>query len=100
MATPTTIQTATGETKTLTALAQLAIPNLPTEHARTGQLLSLGKLCDNDCTAHLDKHKLIVKNKVGQQILHGDQEPTGARLWGVNIAPPTLGNVTHTTPYN
>jgi hypothetical protein len=39
MATPTTIQTATGETKTLTALAQLAIPNLPTEHARTGHVI-------------------------------------------------------------
>ena len=69
---------------------------LPTTTARTGyiiptfqnNLLSLGKLCDADCTAHLDKHRLLVRDKVGNPILTGHREQTGARLWRVNISPP------------
>ena len=92
----TTIRTATGEAKTSSGAAALAIPAIPA-HARTGHiipgftnnLLSLGKLCDADCTAYIDKTKLEVRNKQGLKILHGEREPQGARLWRVNIAPPS-----------
>jgi len=47
----------------------------------------LGKLCDADCTAKLDKHNLTIYNKEGRQILQGEREQQGARLWRVNIAP-------------
>ncbi len=90
----TTIRTATGEQCTSTARAQLAIPAIPSEAARTGHiipgltnnLLSLGKLCDAGCTAQLDKHMLHVHNKHGNLILTGHRKPTGARLWRVDIA--------------
>jgi hypothetical protein len=72
----TTIRTATGETRTSTGAAMLAIPGIPTRHARSGHiipgftnnLLSLGKLCDADCTAYIDKNKLEVHNKDGHKI--------------------------------
>ena len=91
----TKIRTATGELKASSASALLAINNIPTQHARTvhvipgftNNLLSLGKLCDADCTAYIDKNKLEVHNSQGQKILHGNWEQTGARLWRVNIAP-------------
>jgi hypothetical protein len=91
----TKIHTATGELKASSASALLAIRGLPTQQARTvhiipgftNNLLSLGKLCDADCTAYIDKNKLEVHNSHGQKILHGDREQTGARLWRVNIAP-------------
>ena len=68
--------------------AALAIPGIPSRHARTGHiipgftnnLISLGKLCDADCTAYIDKNKLEVHNKDGHKILHGTREPTGPRL--------------------
>ena len=90
----TTIRTATGEQCTSTATAQVAIPAIPTEAARTGHiipgltnnLLSLGKLCDAGCTAHLNKHMLRVHDKHGSLILTGHRELTGARLWRVDIA--------------
>ncbi len=71
------------------------MPAIPTLLARSGHimpgftnnLLSLGKLCDADCTATIDKHKLEVHDKYGQKVMHGDRELTGARLWRVNIAP-------------
>ena len=80
------------------ATAVLAIPAIPTLAARTGHiipgltnnLLSLGKLCDADCSVYLDKHELIVHNKMGKQILKGIREQTGAQLWCVNITPPHL----------
>jgi hypothetical protein len=91
----TKIRTATGELKASLASALLAIRGLPTQQARTvhiipgftNNLLSLGKLCDADCTAYIDKNHLNVYNSHGQKILHGDREQTGARLWRVNIAP-------------
>ena len=55
----------------------------------TNNLLSLGKLCDADCTAHLDKHSLLVNDKFGKPVLQGKHEAAGARLWRVDIAPPT-----------
>ena len=93
----TTIRTATGESQLSTATAQLGIPSIPMQHAQTGHimpgfthnLLSLGKLCDADCTAYLDKHHLLVRDKDGNAILHGVREPSGARLWRVDISPTT-----------
>ena len=87
---PAILRTATGELKQSTASAHLAIQGIPTNAARTvhiipgftNNLLSLGKLCDADCTAKLDKHNLTIYNKEGRQI-----EQQGARLWRVNIAP-------------
>jgi hypothetical protein len=79
------------------------MPAIPTLLARSGHimpgftnnLLSLGKLCDADCTATMDKHKLEVHDKNRQKILHGDRELTGAR----NIAPqPTPSAATPPTP--
>ena len=94
----TTIRTATGEAKSSTATAVLTIPSIPTLAARTGHiipgftnnLISLGKLCDADCTAYLDKTSLHVTDKNGNKVFHGTREPTGARLWRVNITPPTI----------
>ena len=90
------IRTATGEQRSSSASAQLAIPGIPTVAARTGHiipgftnnLISLGKLCDADCTAVLDKHTLRVHDKNGQCVLKGQRETEGPRLWRVNIAPP------------
>ena len=96
----------------------LAIPGIPSRHARTGHiiprftnnLLSLGKLCNANCTAYIDKHKLEVHNKEGNKILHGTCDSAGPRLWRVDIAvqpdptptapPPTpiLRTETITTP--
>jgi|APFre7841882793_1041355.scaffolds.fasta_scaffold02758_3 hypothetical protein len=84
----------------------LAIPTIPTLHARTGHiipgftnnLLRLGKLCDADCTAHLNKHNLVVQDHLGKTILHGKQEPTGACLWRVNIASPLPNPAPAPTP--
>ena len=92
----TTIRTATGEAKASSATAVLAIPAIPTLAARTGHiipgftnnLLSLGKLCDADCSAYLDKRQMVIHDNTGKEILKGIREPTGARLWRVNITPP------------
>jgi hypothetical protein len=101
----TNIRTATGEHRASSATAQLAIPGFPTVAARTGHiipgftnnLISLGKLCDADCTATLDKHTLRVRDKDGQCFLTGHRETGGPRLWRVNIGPnkPTQQHDTH-----
>ena len=41
----------------------------------THNLLSLGKLCDANCTTYLDKHQLIIRDKNGNAILQGIREP-------------------------
>ena len=92
---PATIRTATGEIKTSTATARFNLPgNLPPEACTghiipgfTNNLISLGKLCDNGCTAVIDKHTLLVNDPTGHPILHGCREPAGARLWRINITP-------------
>ena len=50
-------------------------------------LISLGKLCDEGCTATLDKNDLVVKDNTGKQVLYGRREQAGARLWRVDIKP-------------
>jgi hypothetical protein len=84
----------------------LAIPTIPSIQARTGHiipgftnnLLSLGKLCDDNCSAYLDKQILEVRDKQGNKILHGDREQSGARLWRVNIAPQLTAPAPPPTP--
>ena len=101
---PITIRTATGEYKTSSGAAVLAIPTLPSLRARTGHiipgfttnLISLGKLCDEDCTATIDKHHLMVRDKQGDTIMEGTRDTAGARLWRVNIAPPPTKEPTPT----
>ncbi len=101
----TNICTATGEQRSSSTFAQLAIPGIPTVAAWTGNiipgftnnLISLGKLCDTDCTAVLDKHSLRVHNKHRQCVLTGQRETEGPRLWRVNIAPPESNPSTNPT---
>ncbi len=89
----TTIRTATGQAIASVATATLANPAALPPQACTGHimpgftnnLLSLGKLCDADCYAYINKHALHVYNKSGTLVLRGDREPTGARLWRVNL---------------
>ena len=84
---------ATGERCTSIAAAQLDLPCIPTAHARSGHimpqfknnLLSLGKLCDANCTIFLDRHKIIVSDSAGHPLLTGARDPDGARLWRINI---------------
>ena len=53
-------------------------------------LISIGKLCDNECIVTFDKHKLIVsKNK--DIIIEGYQEPTN-RLWRFPLRHPYQNN--------
>jgi hypothetical protein len=65
---PTTICTATGKTKTSTAAARSCTGYLIPGY--TNNLLSIGTLWGNDCTAALDKHQLIVQVKEGNTILN------------------------------
>ncbi len=68
-----------GRNKNSTALARFALPEHLPAAACTGHIIpgftnnhiSLGKLCDNGCTAALDKHQLIVRDGAGHTILHG-----------------------------
>ena len=62
----------------------------------TNNLISLGKLCDNGCTATLDKHHLIVRDGAGHTILHGKRETAGARLWRVNLGASSNANTAGT----
>lgn len=89
-----TICTATGELKTYRVSALLAIPSLPLAAASTGyiilgftnNLLSLGKQCYANCTAHLNKHSLVVQDSAGNTVLLGAGKLSGPCLWQVNIA--------------
>ena len=105
----TTIRTATGEAKSSTATAVLAIPSIPTLAARTGHiipgftnnLISLGKLCDADCTATITKHAITVYSPGGSPILTAPWDTTGPRLWRAALPPLSHhanGVVTQPTP--
>ena len=67
----TSIKTGTGEINTSTGAAVLTIPAIPTLLAHSGHImpgftnniLSLGKRCDADFTATMDKHTLEVHEK-------------------------------------
>jgi acyl-CoA thioesterase len=91
-ATTIKVQCPNGETITSDKTTTLAIPNVP-ERAnearvfnslKSGNLLSIGQLCDNDCTATFQKEKVIIRNKKQEEILQGPRDDkTG--LWTVEI---------------
>ena len=72
-----------GHTMVSTYTKQLDIPSLPTSactqhlfpEMKTTGLLSIGKLCDHDCTAMFTRRQLIVRNKHGDIILIGQRDP-------------------------
>ena len=76
----------------LSTRAQIShiIPNL-----RTGNLLSIGKLCDDSCLALFSKDTPQVFNHV-QQVLTGYRNHTNV-LWDVLIIPTTIENTTPNT---
>ncbi len=63
-----TISTATGQSITSTAAAQLNMPTLPSDTARhgnimlgfTNNLVSIGRLCDEGCSAVFTKHAVNI----------------------------------------
>jgi hypothetical protein len=55
------------------------------EHPRSGSLISIGQLCDDDCIALLTKHNVeICKN--GQAVISGKRNPSNG-LWNIPLAP-------------
>ena len=59
-------------------------------------LLSIGQLCDNDCVAIFEKHKLsIIKN--GQLIMKGTRNWPD-RLWDVPFPQDTEHNINYIIP--
>ena len=86
MAPKTTILTATGERCTSVGTAQLNLDTIPTALARTGHimpgfknnLISIGKLCDANCTAYFNKNHIMVRDENGKLVLHGTREHNGA----------------------
>lgn len=82
-----------------THTALLNIPSLPTESRRchvfpalnaTGSLLSIGKLCDNGCTAVYDKSTVTI-HRDGVAILQGHRDPL-SRLWMIDISRPIVND--------
>ena len=62
-------------------------------------LISIGKFCDADCSVLFNKTTVKVFDCHGTVILQGFREPTGARLWRVNIYPTAaVAQTAHTHP--
>ena len=103
----TTVRTATGQHTSSSATAHLTLPCLPTA-ARLGHvmpgftnnLISIGKLCDADCSAYFNKTAVTIFNCDGLPILHGYRETTGARLWRFNITATTPQAVAATAAHH
>ena len=100
-----TVRVANSET--ITATKRVAIPlstalsnRSQTSHIfpnhRTGNLLSIGQLCDDSCFALFRKDTPQVF-KHGQQVLTGYRNHTNG-LWDVTIIPTTIENTTSNTP--
>jgi hypothetical protein len=75
-----------------THTAHLHLKHLPPEATKTNlfpalgntNLLSIGQLCDAQCTAIFTSNKVTIQ-KNGKNILHGERAATGARLWHVKL---------------
>ena len=75
-----------------TSIAQLNIPNVPAnankarvfKDLNSGNLLSIGQLCDNGCEAIFQPTKVTIKNKNNQTVLEGPRDPV-TKLWTINI---------------
>ena len=93
---PITISTTTGQRITSIAAAQLNMPTLPSDAACKGHimpgftnnLVSIGQLCDEGCTATFTKQSVEISDALGRPILLGTREPLGAKLWRFNLAQP------------
>ena len=67
-------------------------PNVPAtankarvfDNLTSGYLLSIGQLCDNECTALFEKDKVTIKNKQQETIMTGPRQKTTG-LWTVTI---------------
>ena len=74
----------------------LPLPSLPLAAQKsfifpqltTGALLSVGQLCDSDCTVTFNKHNMTVENNNGEQVLHGHRD-TRTGLWKIPLPAPT-----------
>ena len=83
----------TGKEMTSTQEIELDIPNVaPTANKarifnelKSGNLLSVGKYCDQDCSAHFFKHNFVLLNKHQRKILTGPRDWTN-RLWKAKVA--------------
>ena len=91
----TTVRTATGQHTTSSATAHLTLPDLPATARQghimpgfTNNLVSIGRLCDADCSAYVNKTSVTIYDKANTPILHGYRETTGAKLWRFNLATP------------
>ena len=77
---------------TSTHTAHLHLPNLPPEATQTHlfpalgdtHLLSIGKLCDADCTCTFSKTEATIKRN-GKTIMEGTRSETAPRLWQINL---------------
>ena len=77
---------------TSTHTAHLHLPNLPAEATQTHifpalgdtHLLSIGKLCDADCTCIFSKTEATIKRH-GRTILEGTRSDTAPKLWHINL---------------
>ena len=69
-------------------------------HLQSASLISLGQLCDDDCTVILDKYSLTA-TKNGQVVLTGTRNPQDG-LWDVSLTTfnsnSTKSNTTNTSP--
>ena len=83
-----------GNSMTSTHTKILNIPSLPisarTQHMfpemNTTGLLSIGQLCDHDCTAKFSRRRLIIRNKDNKIILIGRRDPYITNgMWIVNL---------------
>ena len=92
-----------------TCTTKLPIPDLPLtatrahgfNHLASGSLLSVGQLCDHDCTAIFDKHQVCIF-KTAQVTIQLRLPPilTGhctahGKLWNTPIAPPGIKVLAH-----
>ena len=95
---PISVGCPNGHVLTSTSQTKLSIPDIPSpansarvfSELKTGNLLSIGQLCDSNCTATFSKTTVSIKNEDDKEVLNGPRDRrTG--LWTVDIplAPPT-----------
>ncbi|CAB9522408.1 hypothetical protein SEMRO_1299_G260670.1 [Seminavis robusta] len=89
---PIAVAMPNADTETNSHVATLPIPTLQPKDNQIKlfdnfqhNLVSVGQLCDQDCTAHFSKTDLQVNNNHGTTILHGKRNPHGDRLWHVDF---------------
>jgi hypothetical protein len=85
------VGTASGKLEQLAAIAKLDLPNLPMDIADghimptfTNILISMGKMCNAECTVAFTITGMMVHDKTGTLILHRPRELVGAKIWQIN----------------